>query len=121
VYGPPMNGRAHWVFPAFLAATAAQCALLVGVTGARPSRGGIVFMLVLVGALGYGSRLAWGLLVILNGVPLLALLAVVSSGGHTLWLNVAVMVLTSLATEALLLSPAMRRHLAARRDRRAVA
>jgi hypothetical protein len=103
--------------------TGAQAVLLIAVTGAHPSRGGILFLVVLVGGLGYhGSRLAWGLLVLLNGIPLLASAAVVPFGNQQpLWANVTVLVLTGVTLESLLLSGSMRRYLTARRTRRATA
>ncbi len=80
-------------------------------------------MLALVGGLGYyGSRLAWGLLVFLNGMPLLAIAGAVPAGnGEILWVNVTVLVLTGVALEALLFSGSMRRYLAGRRAIRVAA
>jgi len=107
----------------FAAVTGAQLALLSAVTGTHASRGGILFMLALVGGLGYyGSRVAWGLLVFLNGMPLLAIAGAVPFGsGETLWAKVTMLVLTGVALEALLLSGSMRRYLAGRRAMRAAA
>jgi hypothetical protein len=81
--------------------------------------GGVAFMLLLLAGLAYGSGLAWMLLVVMNAFPLLAIAGVsASSAGHTLWANVAVMVLTGLALEAALLSRSMRHHIGSRRRSR---
>jgi hypothetical protein len=72
-----------------------------------------MFMLVLLVGLGFRSRLAWLLLVIVNAIPLLAIGAIVASG-EILWANVLVMVGTGIALEAILVSQAMRQFVASR-------
>lgn len=95
--------------------TALQPALfvLVGATDHLSKPGIVVEGLLLVGLL-WRSRVAWTLLVILNGIPLLALpLTVFGStggGGHVMWGHVAIAFVTGVALELTLLSRAMRRH-----------
>jgi hypothetical protein len=76
---------------------------------------GIAFMVVLLLALAVRSRIAWVLLIVLNAIPLLAIGAILAPS--VLWSHVAVMVLTGVALEATLLSPAMRQHVGSRRNR----
>ncbi len=107
------------MYVCFVLIEALQMALLATVANTHVVGRGVVFMLLLLGGLAYGSGLAWGLLVIMNAFPLLAIAGVsASSGGHTLWANVAVMVLTGVALEAALLSRPMRRHIGSRRRSR---
>jgi hypothetical protein len=118
-----LASRVPRVYVCFVLIEALQLALLATVANAHVAGGGVVFMLLLLAGLAYGSGLAWVLLVIMNALPLLAIAGVsASSGGHTLWVNVAVMVLTGVALEAALLSRSMRRHIGShRRNRDSVA
>ncbi|HWF25575.1 MAG TPA: hypothetical protein VG275_09015 [Solirubrobacteraceae bacterium] len=107
--------RPHIVY-AFLLAT--QLVLFVTVIRTHVPSAGVAFQLVLLAGLAYGSGFVWGLLILMNAIPLLSgVAATFSSGGSggtgsgVLWGNVAVLFLTSVALEATLLSPAMRRHL----------
>ncbi len=82
--------------------------------------GGVFFMGLLLFGLTRRSVLAWSLFVLVEMVPLLALAgAIFSTGGETLWGNVALMLATGLPLAAALLSRPMRRHvgLAARSAR----
>jgi hypothetical protein len=114
-----MHGsRLPRIYLLFVLLEGVQLALFVTVMGTHVPRGGIALMLVLLAGLAYGSALAWGLLLVMNAIPLLAIAGVsFSSGQGTLWGNVAVLVLTSLALVATLLSPAMRRHIGHRHHR----
>jgi hypothetical protein len=69
---------------------------------------GIWFIVVLLLALAFRSRVAWVLLIVVNAIPLLAVGAAV--GSEVQWGHLAVMVLTGVALEATLLSAAMRQH-----------
>ena len=108
--------RTPGVFLLFVGLTVLQPALfvLVGALG-HPNTGGIAFMVVLVLALAYGSRLAWVLLIVLNAIPLLAIGAAFGPG--VLWSHVVVMVVTGVALEATLCSRAMREHIGRRGNR----
>jgi hypothetical protein len=108
-----MHGsRLPRVYFLFVVLEAVQLALFVTVMGTHVPRGGVILMLVLLAGLAYGSALAWGLLLVMNAIPLLAIAGISFSSEHgTLWGNVAVLVLTSLALVATLLAPAMRRHI----------
>jgi hypothetical protein len=75
----------------------------------QPNKRGIAFMVVLLLALAYGSRIAWVVLIVVNAIPLLAIGAALGPG--ILWSHMVVMVLTAVALEATLLSGAMRRHI----------
>jgi hypothetical protein len=108
----------------FVLLVAVQLTLSVTVMNTHVPKGAVVFYLVLLVGLAYGSGLVWGLLLVINAVPLLGAAGVVfSSGGSggfgsgVLWGNVAVLFFTSLALLATLLSPAMRRHVGSRRHR----
>jgi hypothetical protein len=81
----------------------------------HPNERGMAFLAVLLLALAYGSRIAWGLLVVLDAIPLLAVGA--AAGPGVVWSHVVVVVLTGVALETTLLSPAMRRHVSSRRNR----
>ena len=104
-----------WVYLLFVLLTGVQLGLFVlaGVLSHFSTRGS-EFLLVLLVALAFRSRIAWSLLVLLNGIPLLALLMVPMGGssngsGHVLWGHLSLMLVTGVALEATLLSPAMRR------------
>jgi hypothetical protein len=75
---------------------------------------GSVLALLLLIALGFGSRIAWGLLIVVNAIPVVAALAAI--GGHTLWRNFALTLITGVVLEAVLLSVDMRRHVGGRRS-----
>ncbi len=111
-----LERRLPGVLLLFVGLTALQPALFV-LVGAldHPNTGGIAFVVVLVLALGYGSRIAWVLLIVLNAIPLLAIGAAFGPG--VLWSHVVVMVLTGVALEATLCSWAMREHIGRRRNR----
>jgi hypothetical protein len=72
-------------------------------------------MAVLLVALVYGSRIAWVMLLALNALPLLAVPGA-PFGSGVLWSPVVVIVLTGVALQATLLSPAMRQHVGRRRN-----
>jgi hypothetical protein len=90
-----------------------QLALFAIVVRTHVPPAGVAFMVVLLVGLAYGSGLAWGLLLFVNAITLLgaASIAFSSGSGATMWGNVAVLLLTSLALVATLLSSAMRRHI----------
>ena len=76
------------------------------------SRGVLIVVPLLLG-LAYGSRLAWALLLALNGVPLLATVAFAVSTAPWAWSGgLALALLTGVMLVAALVSPAMRGHLA---------
>jgi hypothetical protein len=83
---------------------------------------GLVPILQLVIWLGCGSKLAWGLLLVLNVSMLVAGLAIVfsSPGGGTVWGNVIVMILGCSALIAALTSRAMREHVSSQRRQQPV-
>lgn len=101
----------------YVALSVLQPALFV-LVGAlhHPNERGLAFMAFLLVALAYRSRIAWVMLLALNALPLLAVLGA-SFGSGVLWSHVAVIVLTGVALEATLLSPAMRQHVGGRRKR----
>ncbi len=112
-----------WAYLLFVLLTGAQLGLFVlaGVLS-HVSIHGSEFMLVLIVALAFRSRIAWTLLVLLNAIPLLAVMMAPlgsssSSSGRVLWGHLALMLITGIALEATLLSPAMRRFVG-RRDAR---
>ena len=116
-----MHGlRVPRVYVCFVLIEAIQLALLATVASMHVAGGGVAFMLLLLVGLAYGSGLAWMFLVIVNAFPLLAVAGALISlvGGHALWANIAVMVLTGVALEAALLSRSMRRHIGSRRRSR---
>jgi hypothetical protein len=93
------------------ALTAVQIICAHYLAGVSLKGGGVFFMGLLLYGLKRHSLLAWSLFVLLEAVPLLALAAAsFSTGGETLWGNVAVMLLTGLPIVAVLLSRSMRRH-----------
>lgn len=105
------------IYLPFVVLTVCQPLLFIvaGVTHG-PDRG-LWLMILLLFGLAWGSRVAWGLLVVLNLFPLLAVGLAAGSSGHTLWGNVALLLLTGLALEAMLLAPAMRHHVGVGRPR----
>ena len=108
--------RLPMVFLLYGALTILQPAVLVWVGAIEHVQPrGLWFMALLLVGLARGSRIAWGLLVVIDAVPLLALGAL--GGGQVLWGHVTAMILTGLALELTLFSPAMRRHVR-RPDRR---
>jgi hypothetical protein len=118
------GARRPWAYLLFVLLTGAQLGLFVlaGVLS-HVSTHGSEFMLVLIVALAFRSRIAWTLLVLLNAIPLLAVLMAPlgssssTGSGHVLWGHLALMLITGIALEATLLSPAMRRFVG-RRDAR---
>lgn len=91
--------------------------VLGGLMGHLTARG-VPFMALLLIGLAAGSRVVWGLLVVLNVFPLVAIGGVsFDSSGGVLWVNVALMGMTSLALVVTLLLPAMRRHVGIARRR----
>lgn len=94
--------------------------VLVGAVHDLNTRG-IGFVIVLLVALANGSRLAWVLLVVTNGVPLLAVVSLsggaVAAGGRLMWSHAVVMVLTGVGLEAVLLSKPIRQYIGSRRPR----
>lgn len=100
------------VYVLFVVLEAVQLALFVTVMHSHVPTAGVSFMAVLVVGLAYGSGLVWGLLLVMNAFTLLSVAGVAfsSGGGTPLWGNVAVLLLTSLALVATLLSSAMRQH-----------
>jgi hypothetical protein len=96
----------------------AQLVAVLIISGGGISIAGIVLAAGLFGYLYLGKPLAWWILAAMNSLGLLALaitlLSDLFSGGHVLWLNVSVLLVTTVAMEAALLSPGMRRHVASR-------
>lgn len=73
---------------------------------------GVLIVLPLLLALAYGSRLAWGLLLILNGLPLLATTAFAATTAPWAWSAGAwLALLTGVMLVATLTSSPMRSHL----------
>lgn len=97
------------VYFLFVLLTGAQLGLFVlsGALG-HVSTHGAELMLALILALAFRSRIVWGLLVLIDGIPLFGVVASLGMGGQTLWGHVAVMLLTGVALEATLLSSPMR-------------
>lgn len=100
----------------FLGLTILQPVLFV-LVGALPhlDTRGIGFLLVLLIALAYRSRIGWGLLLVVDGVPLLAAASLsgnaVAAGGHLMWSHAVAMLVTGVALEAVLLSKPMRQYI----------
>jgi hypothetical protein len=92
--------------------------LIISGSGVGVSVPGVVLAIILFGSLYQGKPLAWWILLAFNTVGLIGLvvglIAHLSSGDHVLWGNVIVLLCTTAAMEAALLSPAMRRHVASR-------
>ena len=109
-----MSGfRLSRVYVAFVLLALAQPLVLWATGGLVIARGATVATLVVIAALGFGSRAARVLLVVLEGVPTLATLALVFGGsGGVQWLDVGAGLGTSIPLLWLLLSPAMRAHVA---------
>jgi hypothetical protein len=114
------------VFGVYLALTIAQPVLLVVVGAPSFSATAIPLQVALLVGLAYGRPVAWVLLVVLN-TAFLAFITVslLADRGHPLVLKVLVLLFTTGALVATLLSPPMRRHVQARgltlRGRRPVA
>lgn len=95
--------------------TGAQAvAFVVSGTVSGISAGGSALMLILLLALAARSKITWALLILMNAIQLLAvfiaLLPVAGNGSaDVLWVHIVVMLVTGVALEAVLLSPAMRR------------
>ena len=103
--------RVFWLFVAATILQAAAFYLLAVITDLN-SRG-IVFLAILVVLLARRSRIAWSLLVVIDGIPTLIMLLSVlfgtsSGGGSVLWSHVVVALITGIALVALLLSRPMR-------------
>jgi hypothetical protein len=103
------------VYFLYLLLTVAQPALFLVVAAGDldfRSRGVLVVAALLLG-LAFRSRLAWWLLLGLNGLPLLVTVAVAVTTRPWAWSGaVAIALLTGVALVAALASPAMRGHLA---------
>jgi hypothetical protein len=81
---------------------------------------GVLIVLPLLLALACGSRIAWGLLLILNGLPLLATVAVAATTAPWAWsTGVCLGLLTGTLLVATLWSTPMRNHLRRRQPRNA--
>ncbi len=102
----------------YVALAVGQLVAVLIISGGGLSIAGVVLAACLFGSLYLGRPLAWWVLLAMNSVGLAALLVeLVShlvSGAHVLWLNVVVLVASTVAMEAALLSPGMRRHVASR-------
>jgi len=88
-------------------------AFVVSGTVSDISPGGSALMLILLLALAARSRITWALLILMNTIQLLAvfiaLLPVAGNGSaDVLWVHIVVILVTGVALEAVLLSPAMR-------------
>jgi hypothetical protein len=103
---------------AYVALAIVQLVMVLIIGGGGISVPGVILAVALFGYLYVGKPLAWWLLVTMNSIGLVATLIVVGShlfgGGHLLWANVLVLLVTTAAMEAALLSPPMRRHIASR-------
>jgi len=75
---------------------------------------GIAFLAILVVLLARRSRVAWGLLILMDGIPTLAVLLASVSGGSMAWEHVVAAVMTGTALMVLLLSRGMRQFVARR-------
>jgi hypothetical protein len=103
------------VFVLYVVLTVLQPLLLVLIGATKLSVAALPFELVLLVGLGYGRPLAWGVLIFIDTVALIALVVgMLSSGGHLEALNAVVALFTTAALEATLLSAPMRRHVQAR-------
>lgn len=108
-----MRTRSFWLF----AATGfAELGALLAIGETSMSLKAVAVLCGLLVWLGRGSRVAWWLFVIANGFVLLMTLAIAlvsskggSGGGGTLWGNVIVLSVGSVALLAVLLSRTMRR------------
>jgi len=96
-----------------------QPVLFVLVGAVHLNTRGIAFEFVLLVALAFRSRIAWGLLIVLDAIPLLAVLAVIG-GGHVQWSHVIVMVLTGVSLETALLSQPLRQYVSRTPDHRGI-
>lgn len=92
-----------------------QPLLLLAIGALSIGLAGIPFELLLLVGLAYGRPLAWGILIFLDTVALIAIVgAILAGGGHLEVLHAAVALLTTAALEAALLSAPMRRHVQSR-------
>lgn len=103
----------------YLAVAIAQAVAVLAISGGAPSLAGLVLAAILFGCLYLGKPAAWWILLLMNSVGLFAwlsalLIDAVGHGGHILWANVLLLGATTIAMEAALLSPGMRRHVASR-------
>jgi hypothetical protein len=89
-------------------------AFVVSGTVSGISPGGSALMLILLLALAARSKITWALLILMNAIQLLAVFiallpAARNDSAQVLWVHIVVMLVTGVALEAVLLSPAMRR------------
>ena len=104
----------------YVALTALQPALFVLDGNLDFKSRGVLIVVPLLLGLAYGSRLAWGLLLVLNVMPLLATAAFALTTAPWAWSGgVTLGLLTGAALIAALVSPAMRAHLGRRPHRTA--
>lgn len=82
--------------------------------GASVSIPALVLTVILFGGLFYGQPWAWLILLVMNTLALLALIGALAGSGNLQVANVIILGVTTIAMEAVLLSPAMRRHVASR-------
>jgi hypothetical protein len=75
----------------------------------HPNTRGIVIIAGLVVALAFRSRVAWVLLILVDGIPLLASMAFIG-GSRVQWSHLVMMVLTGVCLETTLLSQPMRQY-----------
>lgn len=101
--------RGYWTF---VVIGCTQLAALVAIGDSTITLTGILPAAALVIWLGFGSRAAWFLLVLLNAAVVLVTLAVAFSspldGGGVLWGDVITLVVGSALLLAVLMSPALR-------------
>jgi hypothetical protein len=108
------------VYFLYVLLTAAQPLLLAAYGGLDFKSRGVFILGALLLGLAYGSRLAWWLLLALDGVPLLASAAMAITTRPWAWSGAVVLALASgVALVAALASPAMRAHVGRGPRRRA--
>jgi hypothetical protein len=107
--------RLPGTYYAFLAVSVCGPVLLVVDGGGAINRPGLAFFALLLFGLGRAWRPAWGLLVVVNALPLLGVLAFTAGSG--LDLNAALLILYGVASLALLFSPSIREHVRLRGQR----
>lgn len=92
-----------------------QPLLLITLGTSSVSLAGVPFEIILLVGLAYGRPLAWGILIFLDTVALIAIVgAMLAGAGHLHVLDAAVALFTTAALEATLLSAPMRRHVQSR-------